>query len=99
MKRLFKFCVRIIFTLFAVGCSPALIASPTATPTATLNPTSTSIPTQTATAAPTETLTPTQTPVVKLGETHVINDGGFSVRVPIGYTSQIGEREVFISNL
>ena len=97
MKRLVKFCIRIVLMIFTVSCSPPLIAEPT--PTATLIPTSTPIPTQTATAIPTKTLTPTQTPVVKLGETHLIGEGGFSVRVPIGYTSQIGEREVFISNL
>ena len=97
MKPLVKFCTRIIFMIFTVSCSPPLIAAPTLT--ATLNPSSTPIPTQTATVPPTKTLIPTQTPVVKLGETHVISEGGFSVRVPIGYTSQIGEREVFISNL
>ncbi|HET6597438.1 MAG TPA: hypothetical protein VFG81_17545 [Anaerolineales bacterium] len=98
MKPLVKFSV-IIFFLLAVGCSTPFVAAPTSAPTETVTSTSTPTPTQTATATPTKTRFPTQTPVVKLGETHVINEGGFSVRVPISYASQINEREVFISDL
>ena len=99
MKTVVKFGVLIIFTLFAAGCSTPLIAVPTITPTTVPSSTSTPVPTPTATATVTKTPIPTQTPLVRLGETHVINEGGFSVRVPISYASQIGERQVFISSL
>lgn len=99
MNTVVKFCLVTLFTLSLVGCSTPLIAVPTALPTATFTSTSTPIPTATATATPTKTPIPTQTPLVKLGETHVINEAGFSVRVPIGYASQIEEGQMFISSL
>ncbi|HEX6033221.1 MAG TPA: hypothetical protein VFY83_02260 [Anaerolineales bacterium] len=48
---------------------------------------------------PTEILEPTPSPVVKLGEKHVIPAGGFSFRVPFGFVAQIDERQAFISDL
>lgn len=99
MKSVIKFAFIMIFTLCLAGCSTHLFAAPTAPPTATFAPTKTPIPTQTRMPTPTKTLTPTRTPLVKLGERHEIPAGGFAFRVPIGYTSQIEERQAFISNL
>jgi len=91
-------CCILLFT-FAVGCSTSFIVAPTATPIATFTSTSTPIPTQTATATSTKPPIATQTPLVKLGEQHVIREGGFSLRVPLAYGSQVEERQVFISSL
>ena len=101
MKPVVKFSVLILFALFPLGCSRHFFAAPTGTPAATRTPTATQTPTstQTLTATPTKTLTPTPSPVVKLGERHVISEGGFSVQVPIGYSAQIEERQAFISDL
>jgi hypothetical protein len=99
MKNMVRFFIIIIFTLLPLGCSTSLSAPPTATPTATL--TSTNIPTATHTpmATPTKTLKPTPSPVVEMGEKHLIPEGGFSFRVPFGYSAQIEERQAFISDL
>ena len=89
----------VILFLFLAGCSTPLFAVPTPAPTETLSPTSTFIPTQTFTVTPTKTLTATPSPAIKLGEKHVIVEGGFSFGVPFGYVAQIEERQAFISDL
>ena len=99
MKSLTKFLILSLFTLFPMGCSTPFFAAPTVTPAATFPSTSAPVPTQTATTVATKTLIPTQTSLVKPGEKHVINEGGFSVRVPIGYASQVDEHQIFISSL
>jgi len=85
--------------LCLASCSTSLFAPPTATSTTTFTSTNTPTATQTPTPTPTKTLIPTPTPLVKLGERHELPEAGFSFRVPIGYTSQIDERQAFISNL
>ena len=99
MKTAIKFCILLLLTLFLIGCSTPFFAAPTGSPTATRTQTNTPSPTETPTATPTKTPIATQTPIVKLGEKHVINEGGFSFRVPIGYASQIEERQALISDL
>ena len=99
MKTVVSFCFVMIFPLFLIGCSAPLFVAPTPTPTATRTSTNTPTPTQTSTATPTKTLTATPGAAVKLGEKHVISEGGFSIRVPFGYASQIEERQAFISDL
>ena len=99
MKNAFKLSSLMILTSLLMSCSPHLFTAPTATPTSTRTPTSTPIPTQTLTATPTKTLTATPTPLVKLGENHVISQGGFSIRVPIGYASQVESWQIVIADL
>lgn len=88
----------IAVVLILVGCSTPSFMPP-ATPTATLPPTNTPAPTPTRTATPTQTPIPTASSAVELGEEHVIEDGGFSFRVPFGYMAQVEERQAFISDL
>jgi hypothetical protein len=97
LKRAIKFSFIIICILCVAGCSRPLFAPPTETPTATRTPTLTA--TATLTTTPTKTFTATPSPAVELGERHVINEGRFSVQVPIGYAAQIEERQAFISDL
>jgi hypothetical protein len=99
LKSVIKFSFIVISILCLTGCSTPLFAAPTATPTGTFTPIATQTPTPTLTPPPTKTLSPTPTPLVKLGERHEIPAGGFAFRVPIGYTSQIEERQAFISDL
>lgn len=89
----------IVTILCLTGCSTHLLAAPTTTPTATFTLTATHTPVPTQTPTLTKTLTPTPTPLVKLGERHEITAAGFAFRVPIGYASQIEERQAFISDL
>ena len=100
MKSVIKLFVLTIGFLL-MSCSTPFFAAPAATPTITLtsSATQTAILTPTATRTPTKTLTATPRPLVELGERHVISGGGFSVRVPKGYASQIEEHQAFISNL
>ena len=86
-----------ISLLCLASCAKPLSPIPTATPIATF--TSTATATLAPTLTPTKTLIPTPTPLVKLGERHELPAAGFAFRVPIGYTSQIDERQAFISNL
>jgi len=89
----------IIFALLPLGCSTPLSAPPTEAPTVTRTPTKHPTPSHTPMATPTKTLTPTPSAIVRLGERHVISQGGFSVQVPFGYSAQIEERQAFISDL
>ena len=99
MRSAVKFCILILLNLFLFSCSKPLLTSPIHTPTATFTPIATQTPTATLTATPTQTLRPSPSPIVKLGEEHVIPVGGFSFRVPFGYAAQIDERQAFISDL
>ena len=101
MKNALQFSLLGIPFLFLMSCSTPFFAAPAATPTTTLSSTATQtpIPTPTATRTPTRTLTATPRPLVELGERHMISGGGFSVRVPKGYASQIEEHQAFISDL
>lgn len=94
-----RFCALILFTILPIGCSTPFAVTPPVTTVVTRTSTNTPFSTPTLTPSPTKTLIPTQTPLVKLGEKHVIREGGFSVSVPITYGSQIEERQVFISSL
>ena len=99
MNSLIKLLILSLFALFPLGCSTPFFADASVTPAATFTSTRAPAPTQTATTIATKTPIPTQTPLEKLGETHVLDEAGFSVLVPIGYASQVDEHQIFISSL
>ena len=99
MRSSVKFGILILLNLFLLGCSKPLQTSPIHTVAATFTPIATQTPTATLTATPIKTLKPTPSPVVKLGEKHVIPEAGVSFRVPFGFVAQIDERQAFISDL
>ncbi len=99
MKPAVKFCILIFFTLLPLGCSTPFLTHPTHTQTATLTRTARPTPTQTVTPTATQTLRPSPSPIVELGEKHMIPEAGFSFRVPFGYAAQIDERQAFVSDL
>jgi hypothetical protein len=101
MKNAFKlvFPIIIVLILSLLACSAPLFAPPGETPTASLTLTNVPTSTHTLTATPTKALSATPSPIVELGEKHVVAEGGFSFRVPFGYMAQIEERQAFISDI
>jgi hypothetical protein len=99
LKSVIKFSCIIVTILGLTGCTTPRFAALTSTPSITLTPNPTQTPTATPTPAPTKTFTPAPTSLVEFGERHELAEAGFAFRVPIGYASQIEERQAFISDL